>query len=196
MPDLTIDQVDGFVGSALLPDGREAIALQDGVSTVSPNWLARAIGVEPSLRRGIRRYGSDSGQRRARRERDRRPVRRTIWCSTVRFTTRLVATTATTWRRIGGDMQWTAPQGYFGPLAMIALPTNEYLHRYGASREALAEIAVEARKNGARIPWSFWHDKPLTDAEYLESPTLVRSDLSLRLRHPRRRRRRLRVDVG
>ena len=32
-------------------------------------------------------------------------------------------------------MQWTAPQGYFGPLAMIALPYNEYLQRYGARRD-------------------------------------------------------------
>ena len=69
-------------------------------------------------------------------------------------------------------IEWSAPQGYFGPLAMIALPTNEYLHRHGASREALAEIPVEARKNGARIPWSFWRDKPLEIADYLASPTL------------------------
>jgi len=64
-------------------------------------------------------------------------------------------------------MQWMAPQGYFGPLAMIALPYNEYLQRYGASRDEMAAVVVEARKNGARIPWSFWHDKPLTAEDYL-----------------------------
>ena len=65
-----------------------------------------------------------------------------------------------------GAQQWTAPQGYFGPLAMIALPYNEYLQRYGARREHGA-VVVEARKNGARIPWSYWHDRPLTEEEYL-----------------------------
>ena len=72
-----------------------------------------------------------------------------------------------------GDQQWTAPQGYFGPLAMIGLPYNEYLQRYGADRDAMASVVVEARKNGARIPWSFWHGKPLDIDAYLASPTLV-----------------------
>jgi acetyl-CoA acetyltransferase len=69
-------------------------------------------------------------------------------------------------------MQWTAPQGFFGPLAMIALPYNEYLQRFGARRESMAAVAVEARKNGARIPWSFWHDRPLSPDEYLQAPML------------------------
>jgi acetyl-CoA acetyltransferase len=69
-----------------------------------------------------------------------------------------------------GPDQWTAPQGFFGPLAMIGMTYNEYLQRYGASREAMAAVVVEARKNGARIPWSYWHDKPLTADAYLEAP--------------------------
>jgi acetyl-CoA acetyltransferase len=55
---------------------------------------------------------------------------------------------------------------------MIALPTNEYLQRFGGGREDLAAIVVEARKNGARLPWSYWHDRPLTVDEYLGAPTL------------------------
>ena len=50
---------------------------------------------------------------------------------------------------------------------MIALPYNEYLQRYGATREAMASVVVEARTNGARIPWSYWHGKPLTVDDYL-----------------------------
>ena len=75
-------------------------------------------------------------------------------------------------RQARGPMQWTAPQGFFGPLAMIALPYNEYLQRYGASRESMAAVVVEARKNGARIPWSYWHDRPLSTDEYLQAPLL------------------------
>ena len=41
-------------------------------------------------------------------------------------------------REARGAAQWTAPQGFFGPLAMIALPYNEYLQRFGATREAMA----------------------------------------------------------
>ena len=39
-----------------------------------------------------------------------------------------------------GPQQWTAPQGYFGPLAMIALPYNEYLQRFGARPEDMAAV--------------------------------------------------------
>jgi acetyl-CoA acetyltransferase len=75
-------------------------------------------------------------------------------------------------KRAQGVQQWTAPQGFFGPLAMIALPYNEYLQRYGASRETMATAVVEARKNGARIPWSYWHKRPLTVDEYLQAPLI------------------------
>ena len=44
------------------------------------------------------------------------------------------------------------PQGFFGPLTMIGLAANEYVQRYGATREALGAVVVEARKNGARLP--------------------------------------------
>jgi acetyl-CoA acetyltransferase len=71
-----------------------------------------------------------------------------------------------------GDQQWTAPQGYFGPVAMIALAYTEYVQRYGASREAMAAVVVEARKNGARIPWSYWHDTSLSAADYLSQPMI------------------------
>lgn len=53
---------------------------------------------------------------------------------------------------------------------MIALPYNEYLQRYGGTREAMAAVLVEARKNGARIPWSYWYDQPLSKEEYLSAP--------------------------
>ena len=45
-----------------------------------------------------------------------------------------------------GTAQWMAPMGYWGPLSMIAIPTMEYMQRYGATREDLAE----RRGRGAR----------------------------------------------
>ena len=53
---------------------------------------------------------------------------------------------------------------------MIALPYTEYLQRYGATREAMAAVVSEARKNGSRIPWSYWHDQPLSAEDYLAEP--------------------------
>jgi acetyl-CoA acetyltransferase len=55
---------------------------------------------------------------------------------------------------------------------MIALPYMEYQQRYGATREAMAAVVVEARKNGARIPWSYWSGKPLSAEAYLAEPLL------------------------
>jgi acetyl-CoA acetyltransferase len=72
----------------------------------------------------------------------------------------------------GGAQQWTVPQGFFGPVAMIGLAYNEYLQRYGAEREAMAAVVAEARKNGSRIPWSYWYEKPLTADEYLAAPMI------------------------
>jgi acetyl-CoA acetyltransferase len=68
-----------------------------------------------------------------------------------------------------GSTQWTAPQGFWGPLSTIALPYNEYLQRYGATRDAMATVVTEARANGARIPWSYWYERPITPADYLEA---------------------------
>jgi acetyl-CoA acetyltransferase len=33
-------------------------------------------------------------------------------------------------------------------------------------------VVVEARKNGARIPWSYWYERPLTAEEYLAAPMI------------------------
>ena len=76
-------------------------------------------------------------------------------------------------RQAAGARQGTAPAGFFGPLATIALPYNEYLQRYGATRQDMAAVVVEARKNGARLPWSHWHKQPLSRQEYLAAPMLA-----------------------
>jgi acetyl-CoA acetyltransferase len=168
---LRVDDIDGFVGSALFPTAG-AHATVDGVSTVTPNWLAQHLGVNPRYASGFQGFGQIPG--------------------TVALAVNAVTSGAADYvlmhralhnpagryhanpmREAAGPAQWTAPQGFFGPLAMIALPYNEYLQRYGARREAMAAVVVEARKNGARIPWSYWHGQPLTVEEYLAAPPLA-----------------------
>ncbi len=46
---LAVDDVDGFIASSLLPTAGDH-AIVDGVSTVTPNWLAQHLGVQPALR--------------------------------------------------------------------------------------------------------------------------------------------------
>lgn len=168
---LEVSRIDGFTTGALFPTAG-AHPIEDGVSIVTSNWLAEHLGVNPRFASGFQGYGQIPGA--------------------VSLAVNAVASGAADYvlmhralhnptgtyhgnpmREARGGAQWTAPQGYFGPLAMIALPYNEYLQRYGAAREEMAAVVVEARKNGARIPWSFWHDQPLTEEDYLAARVIT-----------------------
>jgi acetyl-CoA acetyltransferase len=160
--------VDGFVTASLFPSAG-AHAAVDGVSLVSANWLAEHLGVNPNYAAGFQGFGQLPGA--------------------VALAVNAVVSGAADYvllhralhnprgtyhanpmTEARGDQQWTVPQGYFGPLAMIALTYTEYLERYGAAREAMAAVVVEARKNGSRIPWSYWHTRPLSAEEYMSEP--------------------------
>jgi acetyl-CoA acetyltransferase len=163
--------VDGFVTASLFPTAG-AHAAVDGVSLVSANWLAAHLGINPCYAAGFQGFGQLPGA--------------------VALAVNAVVSGAADYVLVHralhnpkgayhanpmtearGDQQWTVPQGYFGPLAMIALTYTEYLERYGAVREAMAAVVVEARKNGSRIPWSFWHARPLSADEYLSEPMVT-----------------------
>lgn len=168
---LTVADIDGFVGSSLLPSagGHQAV---DGVTVVTPGWLARSIGASPRYVAGFDGVGQVSGSvamavnALISGAADYVVVHRALHNPTGSYH-------GNSMREIRGAPQWTAPQGFFGPLAMIALPYNEYLQRFNARRESMAMVVVEARKNGARLPWSYWHGRPLTLEEYLDQPTMV-----------------------
>lgn len=167
---LSLDQIDGFVSSSLLPSAGGQAA-DDGVSTVSSAWLAQNLGAAPRYVAGFDGIGQITGSvgmavnAIASGAADYVLLHRALHNPAGRYH-------ANPMREARGPQQWTAPQGFFGPLAMIALPHNEYLQRFGARRESMAAVAVEARKNGARIPWSFWRDRPLSADEYLSAPML------------------------
>jgi acetyl-CoA acetyltransferase len=167
---LAVDQVDGFVTGSLFPTAG-AHAIEDGVSIVSANWLAAHLGVNPRYAAGFQGFGQVPGAMAlavnavASGAADYVVMHRALHNPRARY-----HENPTT--QFAGSSQWTGPQGYFGPLAMIALPYNEYLQRYGADRQAMAAVVVEARKNGARIPWSYWYEKPLGAQEYLEAPLI------------------------
>ena len=169
--DAGLEEVDGFVTGSLFPTAGSHPA-EDGVSLVTANWLAEHLGVNPRYAAGFQGYGQIPGgvamavNAVASGAADYVLFHRALHNPAGRYHENVM-------REARGSQQWTAPQGYFGPLAMIALPYNEYLQRYGARREAMAAVVVEARKNGSRIPWSFWYERPLTAEEYLSAPMIT-----------------------
>ncbi len=170
MADAGLDQIDGFVTGSLFPTAGSH-ALEDGVSVVTANWLAAHLGLNPRYAAGFQGFGQIPGavsmavNAVASGAADHVLVHRALHNPRGSYH-------GNDMREVRGSQQWIVPQGYFGPLAMIALPYNEYVQRYGASREAMAEVLVEARKNGARIPWSYWWDRPLSAEEYLAAPMI------------------------
>ncbi|MFW0787059.1 thiolase family protein [Gordonia sp. CPCC 206044] len=168
---LRVEDVDGFVSSSLLPSagGRPVI---DGTNTVSSAWLAQRLRGSPRYVAGFDGVGQLTGSVAmavnaiSSGAADHVLVHRALHNPSGRYHGNPMT-------EVHGAQQWTAPTGYFGPLAMIALPYNEYLQRYGAAPESMAAVVTEARKNGARIPWSYWHDRPLSTEEYLAAPKLL-----------------------
>jgi acetyl-CoA acetyltransferase len=168
---LHVGQIDGFTTGALFPSAG-GHQIEDGVSIVTSHWLAEHLGINPRFSSGFQGWGQLSGSVMlavnaiATGSADYVVVHRALHNPAGRYH-------GSSMTDARGGAQWTAPQGYFGPLATIALPYNEYLQRYGASRDTMALVVEEARKNGSRIPWSHWFERPLSVEEYLAAPQLV-----------------------
>jgi acetyl-CoA acetyltransferase len=168
---LTPEQIDGFISATLMPSsgGQEA---QDGVSIVTSNWLAKHLGVQPRYAAGFQGVGQITGSLSlaigalASGAADYVLLHRALHNPPGKYNDNPMT-------EIRGDQQWTAPQGFFGSLPAIAMAYNEYCQRYGATREAMAQVVVEARRNGANNPWSHWRGKPITVEDYLAEPLIV-----------------------
>jgi acetyl-CoA acetyltransferase/uncharacterized OB-fold protein len=71
--------------------------------------------------------------------------------------------------RVSGPLlEWRAPFGAMSAANWIAMNANQYLHRYGASREMLGWIALNGRANAARNPVAVYRD-PMTMDDYLSA---------------------------
>jgi acetyl-CoA acetyltransferase len=70
--------------------------------------------------------------------------------------------------RASGWMQWRSPFGAVSASNWIGMNANQYLHRYGASRELLGLIALNGRANAARNPVAIYRD-PMTMDDYLSA---------------------------
>jgi acetyl-CoA acetyltransferase len=68
--------------------------------------------------------------------------------------------------RAEGWLQWLAPFNAPSAANWIAMAATRYFHEFGASREQLAYIALNARHNASLIPDAAYRD-PLSMEEYL-----------------------------
>ena len=70
--------------------------------------------------------------------------------------------------RLSGWMQWNMPFGAMSAANWIGMNANQYLHRYGATRELLGHIALNDRANAARNPHAIYRD-PMTMDDYMSA---------------------------
>ena len=70
--------------------------------------------------------------------------------------------------RSSGWMQWRAPYGAMSAANWIGMNANQYLTRYGSTREMLGYIALNGRANAARNPAAIYRD-PMTMDDYLSA---------------------------
>ena len=68
--------------------------------------------------------------------------------------------------RVSGFQEWRAPFGALSAANWIGMNANQYLHRYGATRELLGMIALNGRANAARNPAAIYRD-PMSMDDYL-----------------------------
>ncbi len=93
---------------------------------------------------------------------------RTVWESTAQGGGRRpgIGTTGGKGFRAFGQMQWTLPFGAASAACWIAMNAQRHFHEYGTTREQLAQIALNARKNAALNPKAIYRE-PMTMDDYL-----------------------------
>jgi acetyl-CoA acetyltransferase len=70
--------------------------------------------------------------------------------------------------RAGGMLQWTLPFGAASAACWIAMFAERHFYEYGTTREQLAQIALNARRNASKNPKAIYRD-PMTLEDYLSA---------------------------
>jgi acetyl-CoA acetyltransferase len=92
-------------------------------------------------------------------------------------TARLDGATDASRARVNGTMQWRAPFNAPSAANWVALMAARYFHEFGATREQLAQIALNGRRNAMLTPSAVYRT-PLTMDAYLGA-RMVSSPLGL-----------------
>jgi acetyl-CoA acetyltransferase len=78
---------------------------------------------------------------------------------------------------VGGGLEWLMPGGAISAVQWLALVAQRHMHQYGTTREQIAQIALNGRRNAADNPKAIYR-QPLTMADYL-SARVIASPLCL-----------------
>jgi acetyl-CoA acetyltransferase len=70
------------------------------------------------------------------------------------------------------EFQYQTPYGYATPPQQFAVQAQQYLHKYGATREDFGRVAIIQRDNASRSPRAMMR-APITMDDYLESRMIV-----------------------
>ncbi|KAA0232263.1 MAG: lipid-transfer protein [Actinobacteria bacterium] len=65
------------------------------------------------------------------------------------------------------------PFGFLTPLAWAGMYAKRWMHEYGIDPDQLGWYSVVLRENALRNPKAVFNDRPMTHADYLESPMIV-----------------------
>ena len=71
--------------------------------------------------------------------------------------------------RASGDAQFIAPYGAASIVQTHAFAWRRYMHRYGATRDALAALALNSRRNANLNPRAFFHSTPMSRDDYFSA---------------------------
>ncbi len=102
---------------------------------------------------------------------------RSVWESTAQMAAGRAASLTAYLRRANTHLEWRAPYGAPSAVHWVALYADRYMHDFGLTREQLAQIALNARKNAALNPRGIYTD-PLSLDDYLSS-RMISSPLCL-----------------
>ena len=91
---------------------------------------------------------------------------RTVWTTTFRELGRASQIMGPQDRITDDMMVWRVPFGASSAANWIAMQASHHFHRYGTTREALGQIAINARANAARNPAAIYR-QPLTMDDYM-----------------------------
>jgi acetyl-CoA acetyltransferase len=69
--------------------------------------------------------------------------------------------------RAAGEAQFTAPYGCTSIIQWHALAWQRYMHRYGATREALAALALNSRRNANLNPHAIFYQQQMSATDYM-----------------------------
>ncbi|MCC6474946.1 MAG: hypothetical protein IT514_14520, partial [Burkholderiales bacterium] len=142
---------------------------EDGITKVSAEWLARGLGMDASSLRFVSNEPAYIGLE---------------WGYAIEALASGKASTLLmlypsgnvegryhqqTETRVKGPMKWQSLFGFTGG-STYAYQFNEYTRRYGGSKEDVARLVVNLRRNGLMVPWGYYtlhQPAPFTVEDYL-----------------------------